>query len=147
APRRRGDPRTAREHSGRPARACGISGRRGGRNSVKQYLFTIIFTATITFVCSWAVWQLSLRFKLYPGIRERDVHTTPTPRLGGVAMFLGIAAAIGVSAANPFFSIMWIPPQTMWAVLGAALLIAVIGVIDDLLDLDRKSTRLNSSHV
>lgn len=103
---------------------------------MKQYLFTIIFTATITFVCSWAVWQLSLRFKLYPGIRERDVHTTPTPRLGGVAMFLGIATAIGVSAANPFFSIMWIPPQTMWAVLGAALLIAVIGVIDDLLDLD-----------
>ncbi|GAA1529571.1 UDP-GlcNAc:undecaprenyl-phosphate GlcNAc-1-phosphate transferase [Microbacterium ginsengiterrae] len=103
---------------------------------MKQYVFTIILTATITFVMSWAVWQLSLRFKLYPGIRERDVHTTPTPRLGGVAMFLGIAAAIGVSAANPFFSIMWVPPQTMWAVLGAALLIAVIGVIDDLWDLD-----------
>lgn len=103
---------------------------------MKQYVFTIILTATITFIMSWVVWQLSLRFKLYPGIRERDVHTTPTPRLGGVAMFLGIAAAIGVSAANPFFSIMWVPPQTMWAVLGAALLIAVIGVIDDLWDLD-----------
>lgn len=103
---------------------------------MKQYVFTIILTATITFVMSWVVWQLSLRFKLYPGIRERDVHTTPTPRLGGVAMFLGIAAAIGVSAANPFFSIMWVPPQTMWAVLGATLLIAVIGVIDDLWDLD-----------
>jgi UDP-GlcNAc:undecaprenyl-phosphate GlcNAc-1-phosphate transferase len=103
---------------------------------VKQYLFTIILTATVTLVMSWVVWQLSLRFKLYPGIRERDVHTTPTPRLGGVAMFLGIAAAIGVSAANPFFSIMWVPPQTMWAVLGAALLIAVIGVMDDLWDLD-----------
>ena len=63
---------------------------------MKQYLFTIILTATITGVMSWVVWQLSLRFKLYPGIRERDVHTTPTPRLGGVAMFLGIAAAIGV---------------------------------------------------
>ncbi|MGO2684970.1 MAG: MraY family glycosyltransferase [Microbacterium sp.] len=103
---------------------------------MKQYVFTIILTATITFVMSWVVWQLSLRFKLYPGIRERDVHTTPTPRLGGVAMVLGIAAAIGVSAANPFFSIMWVPPQTMWAVLGATLLIAVIGVIDDLWDLD-----------
>lgn len=103
---------------------------------MKQYVFTIILTATITGVMSWVVWQLSLRFKLYPGIRERDVHTTPTPRLGGVAMFLGIAAAIGVSAANPFFSIMWVPPQTMWAILGAALLIAIIGVIDDLFDLD-----------
>ena len=26
---------------------------------------------------SWAVWRLSLRYKLYPGIRERDVHKTP----------------------------------------------------------------------
>ena len=103
---------------------------------MKQYLFTIILTATITFALSWVVWQLSLRFKLYPGIRERDVHTTPTPRLGGVAIFLGIATAVGVSAANPFFETLWIPPQTMWSVLCAALLIAVIGVIDDLIDLD-----------
>ena len=73
---------------------------------MKQYLFTIILTATLTFALSWAVWQLSLRFKLYPGIRERDVHTTPTPRLGGVAIFLAIAAAIGVSAANPFFEVL-----------------------------------------
>ncbi|MEV4774427.1 undecaprenyl/decaprenyl-phosphate alpha-N-acetylglucosaminyl 1-phosphate transferase [Microbacterium sp. LTA6] len=103
---------------------------------MKQYLFTIILTAAITFALTWAVWRLSLRFKLYPGIRERDVHTTPTPRLGGVAIFLGIAAAIGFSAANPFFDTMWVRPQTMWAILGASLLIAVIGVIDDLWDLD-----------
>ncbi|WP_372969729.1 MraY family glycosyltransferase [Microbacterium sp.] len=103
---------------------------------MKQYLFTIILTAAITFALTWAVWRLSLRFKLYPGIRERDVHTTPTPRLGGVAIFLGIATAIGVSAANPFFANMWMPPQTMWSILAAALLIAVIGVVDDLWDLD-----------
>jgi len=103
---------------------------------VKQYLFTIILTAAITFALSWAVWRLSLRFKLYPGIRERDVHKTPTPRLGGVAMFIGIAAAILISAANPFFERMWSPPNTLWAILAAALLIAVVGVIDDLIDLD-----------
>ncbi|MFD5214527.1 undecaprenyl/decaprenyl-phosphate alpha-N-acetylglucosaminyl 1-phosphate transferase [Microbacterium sp. NPDC058345] len=103
---------------------------------MKQYLFTIILTASITFALTWAVWRLSLRFKLYPGIRERDVHKTPTPRLGGVAMFIAIAAAVGVSAANPFFERMWSPPQTMWAILGAALLIAVVGVVDDLWDLD-----------
>jgi UDP-GlcNAc:undecaprenyl-phosphate GlcNAc-1-phosphate transferase len=103
---------------------------------VKQYLFTIILTAAITFALSWAVWRLSLKFKLYPGIRERDVHKTPTPRLGGVAMFIGIAAAILISAANPFFERMWSPPNTLWAILAAALLIAVVGVIDDLIDLD-----------
>lgn len=103
---------------------------------MKQYLFTIILTAAITFALSWAVWRLSLRFKLYPGIRERDVHKTPTPRLGGVAMFIGIASAVLISAANPFFENMWSPPNTLWAILAAAFLIAVVGVIDDLIDLD-----------
>lgn len=103
---------------------------------MKQYLFTIILTAAITFALTWAVWRLSLRYKLYPGIRERDVHTTPTPRLGGVAIFLGIAAAFGFSAVNPFFQSIWIPPQTMWSILGASLLIAIIGVVDDLWDID-----------
>ncbi|UJP11375.1 undecaprenyl/decaprenyl-phosphate alpha-N-acetylglucosaminyl 1-phosphate transferase [Microbacterium sp. KUDC0406] len=103
---------------------------------MKQYLFTVILTAAVTFALSWAVWKLSLKYKLYPGIRERDVHTKPTPRLGGVAIFLGIVAAIAASAANPFFDIMWVPPRTMWSILGAMLLIALVGVLDDLWDLD-----------
>ena len=37
---------------------------------MKQYLFVVILTATITLVLAWAVWQLSMRYKLYPGIRE-----------------------------------------------------------------------------
>lgn len=103
---------------------------------MKQYLFTIILTAAITFGLTWAVWKLSLRYKLYPGIRDRDVHTTPTPRLGGVAIFLGIAIAFGISATNPFFQTIWMPPQTMLSILAASLLIAIIGVVDDLWDID-----------
>lgn len=103
---------------------------------MKQYLLTVVVTAAITFALTWAVWKLSLRFKLYPEIRERDVHKTPTPRLGGVAIFLGIAVAMGLSAVNPFFATIWVPPQTMWSILAAALLIAIIGVVDDLWDLD-----------
>ena len=77
------------------------SPRRGTRHLVKQYVFTILLTAAVTFVLSWAVWRLSLRYKLYPGIRERDVHKTPTPRLGGIAMFLGVAGGVrGVGAAS-----------------------------------------------
>ena len=103
---------------------------------MKQYLFTIVVTAAITFALTWVVLKLSLRFKLYPEIRERDVHKTPTPRLGGVAIFAGIATVMALSAANPFFATIWMPPQTMWSILAAALLIAIIGVVDDLWDLD-----------
>ena len=67
-------------------------------------IFTILFTAAITLSLSWVVWRLSLKYKLYPGIRERDVHKTPTPRLGGVAMFLGVVAAFAVSSQQRLFS-------------------------------------------
>jgi UDP-GlcNAc:undecaprenyl-phosphate/decaprenyl-phosphate GlcNAc-1-phosphate transferase len=103
---------------------------------VKQYVFTIILTAAITLVLAWAVWQLSLKYKLYPGIRERDVHKNPTPRLGGIAMFLGVCAAFAVSAHNPFFSIFWADPKPVLSVLAATLIIVLVGVADDLWDLD-----------
>ncbi|WP_119698217.1 MraY family glycosyltransferase [Microbacterium halotolerans] len=103
---------------------------------MRQYVFTLILTAAVTLALSWGVWRLSLRFKLYPGIRERDVHTTPTPRLGGIAMFLGIVFALIVSSANPFFELIWVDPALMWSLLGASALIVLVGVADDLWDLD-----------
>jgi UDP-GlcNAc:undecaprenyl-phosphate GlcNAc-1-phosphate transferase len=103
---------------------------------VRQYVFTIILTAALTFALTWGVWRLSLKYKLYPGIRERDVHKTPTPRLGGIAMFLGVVAAFLASSQNPFFSIFWTDPASVWAILGATLLIVLVGVADDLWDLD-----------
>ncbi|MDE0547227.1 MraY family glycosyltransferase [Microbacterium sp. C7(2022)] len=103
---------------------------------MKQYVFTILFTATLTFVLSWVVWRVSIRYKLYPGIRERDVHKTPTPRLGGVAMFLAVLTAILISSQNPYFAIVWAEPQRVWAILAATALIVCIGLADDLWDLD-----------
>ncbi|MCR2801597.1 MraY family glycosyltransferase [Microbacterium sp. zg-Y818] len=104
---------------------------------MKQYVFIVILTASLTLVLSWAVWRLSLRYKLYPAIRERDVHKTPTPRLGGIAMYLAIVAAFAVSAMHPDprFGSFWADPAP-WAVLAATTLIVLVGVADDLWDLD-----------
>ncbi len=99
-----------------------------------------LITAVVTFVLSLVVWRVALRFKLYPRIRERDVHTRPTPRLGGVAMFLGIVVAFGVaylfSSSFPLLGVVFSDPTPVLAILGAALLVVVIGVVDDLWDLD-----------
>ena len=103
---------------------------------MKQYVFIVIFTAAVTLAMSWTVWRLSLKYKLYPGIRERDVHKTPTPRLGGVAMFLGVVAAFAVSSQHPYFAIFWERPEPVYAILVATLLIVAVGVADDLWDLD-----------
>lgn len=103
---------------------------------MKQYLIIAAITAVITFVLSWVVWKIALRYKIHPAIRERDVHKKPTPRLGGVAMFLGVAAAFLFSSQNPGFAFIWADPVPMLAVLGATLVIVLIGVADDLWDLD-----------
>lgn len=103
---------------------------------MKHYVVVVVLTAVLTAALTWAVWRLSLRFKLYPGIRERDVHKTPTPRLGGVAMFLAAAAMILASSKIPYFSSFWTDPAPIWAILGATFLIVIVGVVDDLWDLD-----------
>ncbi len=100
------------------------------------YLITAVLTAAVTFGLSWVVWRIALRYKIHPAIRERDVHTRPTPRLGGIAMFLGVAVAFWFSSQNSGFALIWADPVPMLAVLGATLLIVLIGVADDLWDLD-----------
>lgn len=92
--------------------------------------------AVVTFGFSYVIRRLSLRYKLYPAIRDRDVHTTPTPRLGGVAMFLGLLATIAVASQIKYFSVVFAESGAIWAILGASFLIVVIGVLDDIWDLD-----------
>ena len=61
------------------------------------YALVTGIAAVVTYGLAILIWKLSTKYRLYPKIRERDVHTRPTPRLGGVAMFLGMVVAFGVS--------------------------------------------------
>lgn len=100
------------------------------------YAAVALAAAAVTAALSWAIWRLSLKYRLYPKIRARDVHTTPTPRLGGIAMYLGILAGFAVASQLPIFSLVFAEPLKVWAVLGAATIIVLLGVADDLWDLD-----------
>ena len=104
------------------------------------FISLALITALITFGLSLVIYRLAHRFRLYPKIRERDVHTRPTPRLGGVAMFLGVVGAVLVawafSAQLPPLRIVFANPEQILAILGAAALIVAIGVADDIWDLD-----------
>lgn len=100
------------------------------------YVTVVAVAALVTAVASWGVLRLSRRFHWTPEVRARDVHTAPTPRLGGVAMFLGIIAAFAVASTQHEFASLFAQRNQMWALLGACGIIAVVGVLDDLLDLD-----------
>ncbi|GHF07130.1 undecaprenyl-phosphate alpha-N-acetylglucosaminyl 1-phosphate transferase [Pseudolysinimonas yzui] len=100
------------------------------------YVLVALVSGVVSFGASWAIWKLSHKYRLYPKIRARDVHTRPTPRLGGIALFLGIVIAFAVGSQLPPLALIFNQPQQVLAVLGAALLIVLIGVADDIWDLD-----------
>lgn len=100
------------------------------------YLLIALGAALVTAAVTFMLLRLSRRFNIAPEVRARDVHKTPTPRLGGIAMFIGVLAAFGFASTQESMSLVFSRPQTVWAVLGASALIVVIGVLDDLFDLD-----------
>lgn len=100
------------------------------------YLVVGLIAGVVTALGTWALLRIARRFKLAPEVRGRDVHEHPTPRLGGVAMFLGILVAFGFASTRNEFSSLYERTNEVWALLGACTIIAIIGVLDDLLDLD-----------
>ena len=100
------------------------------------YVAAGALSAIVTFVLSIAIARIGMKYRLYPEIRERDVHKRPTPRLGGIAMFLGILTAFGVASQLPQFYLIFAKPGPIFAILGSALIIVLIGVADDIWDLD-----------
>jgi len=105
--------------------------------SLTYYVLAAGIAALITFTLSIVILKLSQRYRLYSSsIRDRDVHTQPTPRLGGVAMFIGILTAFWVSSQVTQFSLIFADPSRIIAILAAALIIVLIGVADDIWDLD-----------
>jgi UDP-GlcNAc:undecaprenyl-phosphate GlcNAc-1-phosphate transferase len=94
--------------------------------------------AVVSFLMSIVMWRVGIRYKLYPAIRDRDVHTRPTPRLGGIAMYVGLLAALLVASRIPYFDAVFFQGNqpVIIAILCAATLIVVMGVLDDFFDLD-----------
>lgn len=82
------------------------------------------------------VYRVAMKYKIHPPLRERDVHSRPTPRLGGVAMYIGLLVAMLVASFIPSFSRVFDEPFRIVTLLGAVTIIVVVGVLDDLVDLD-----------
>jgi UDP-GlcNAc:undecaprenyl-phosphate GlcNAc-1-phosphate transferase len=101
-------------------------------------LLVALVGAVVSFLMSIVMWRVGVKHKLYPEIRDRDVHTRPTPRLGGVAMYTGLLSALLVASQIPRFRLVFFDgnEREIIAILSAATLIVVMGVLDDFFDLD-----------
>jgi len=102
---------------------------------MREYLLT---SAVVAAVC-YLVTPLIRRFAAYVGaytpVRDRDVHTIPTPRLGGVGMFIGVCVGLLVASRLPTLHRVFSTSEVRGVVLGGLLVVAV-GAADDRWGLD-----------
>lgn len=103
---------------------------------MRWYLLAAVIAAVVSFGFTWLIWKLSTRYRFYPAIRDRDVHTAPTPRLGGIAIFIGLVTSIAVASNFAEFQLVFDDPGPVYAILGAAALMVFVGAVDDVVDLD-----------
>jgi UDP-GlcNAc:undecaprenyl-phosphate/decaprenyl-phosphate GlcNAc-1-phosphate transferase len=101
----------------------------------REYLLAGFTAAVITFLLVGPVRVLALRLGAVAWPRGRDVHVTPTPRWGGVAMLGGVLAGVGMAYQLPALRLAFDSYEVL-AVMGAAALLVVVGALDDKYDLD-----------
>lgn len=103
---------------------------------LRELLLVILVAAAITYLVTGIVRSVAVRSGNVAEIRQRDVHTQPTPRLGGLAMFTGFLGAALLASQLPALTRGFMPvTPEMTAVFWAASAIVVVGVIDDLVEL------------
>lgn len=103
---------------------------------MREYLLTLFVAAATTYLLVGLVGRLAYRIGAVPAVRDRDVHAVPVPRLGGPAMLGGICAAFLVASELPRMRQVFERYDDARALLTAAFVICIVGVIDDIWDLD-----------
>ncbi|GAA1237699.1 glycosyltransferase family 4 protein [Pseudonocardia alaniniphila] len=104
---------------------------------IREYLLTGLTAAVVTFLLVGPVRVLALRLGAVAWPRGRDVHVTPTPRWGGLAMLGGVLAGVGMAYQLPALRLAFDNnAYEMVGVFGAAVLLAAVGALDDRYELD-----------
>jgi UDP-GlcNAc:undecaprenyl-phosphate GlcNAc-1-phosphate transferase len=104
---------------------------------LKEYLLAGLTAAVITFLLVGAVRVLAVKFGAVAWPRGRDVHTTPTPRWGGIAMLGGVLAGVAIAYQLPALRLAFDTntEEVLGAVI-AAVVLCVVGILDDRYELD-----------
>jgi UDP-GlcNAc:undecaprenyl-phosphate/decaprenyl-phosphate GlcNAc-1-phosphate transferase len=98
---------------------------------MREYLFILIIAAVVTYLFTPLVRRGAIALKAQHAPRERDVHTTPTPLLGGVAMYAGLAAGLLVADRLTYLEGAFPSSRTIDGLLLAGGLLVIMGAVDD----------------
>ena len=103
---------------------------------MREYLLVLMVAAVITYAATPLMRALAVRWGAFTPVRDRDVHASPIPRLGGVAIFLGFAASMLAASHLPFLRQVFETGPELKGVLWGAAIVCLLGAIDDIRELD-----------
>jgi UDP-GlcNAc:undecaprenyl-phosphate GlcNAc-1-phosphate transferase len=101
---------------------------------MREYLVTVLLAAIITYLITPLVRDLAIKFGAVTAIRARDVHIAPTPRWGGLAMWLAMALTLVIANYLPLVQKSFGQDATGIFLSGSFILF--LGLLDDRFDLD-----------
>ncbi len=101
-----------------------------------EYALVACVAAAVSFLLTPLARWFAMAWGAIAKPRDRDVHAVATPRMGGVALFIGFAAALFVAHRLPALrSAFANGPEMNW-ILVAGAVICLLGVLDDRYELD-----------
>lgn len=99
---------------------------------MREYLLCLAAAAAVTYLTVPLARVLALRWGAMAEVRDRDVHDTPTPRLGGLAMLAGLIAGLLLASKLPQMSSVFTgEARAPLALLGGVGIIVALGLVDD----------------
>ena len=99
------------------------------------FLIVLGVSALVTYAVTPPMRAVALRLGVYTPVRSRDVHSTPLPRWGGAAMFVGMVLGLAVASTIPYLSGIFADLNPVRGVFAAMVLILVVGMADDAWDI------------
>jgi UDP-GlcNAc:undecaprenyl-phosphate GlcNAc-1-phosphate transferase len=102
---------------------------------VHEYVLVLIVAAAVTYLATPFVRSLAVATGAFTAVRERDVHKTPIPRLGGVGIYIGFVAAALVARALPYLGTLF-SDRRILGVIAAGGIVCLLGAFDDIRELD-----------
>jgi UDP-GlcNAc:undecaprenyl-phosphate GlcNAc-1-phosphate transferase len=102
---------------------------------MREYLLVLLIGAVTTYLLSGLARKIAVRFGAVALVRDRDVHTVPVPYFGGAAMLGGLIAAFVAAEVLPWLGRNESVAHDTRAVLLGALVIVVVGILDDIYEL------------
>jgi len=104
-----------------------------------HHLIVIAVAVGATWLCTPLVRLMGNRWGIVAHPGGRHVHKGSVPRIGGLAMFVGFAAAVSVRAIGELVydwpPALTVPDQRLWGILAGITAMFLVGLVDDVIDM------------